>query len=348
MSDHRLDRTDPLDPADPASARLEIAAELDAFATRHAPPTSPAYARWAAAVTEDDATLDRLALLPIARRQPTLLLAAARWLGAEPGDVDDLRELLRQRWDDVAAVMATRLTQTNEIGRCGVLLPLLASLPQPLALLEIGASAGLCLLLDRYAYRWTGIDGTAHTLTPAPSPTHGPTPLIETAIAGPVPLPAGLPEIAWRAGYDLAPVDVSDDDAAAWLRNLVWPGDDDRAARLAAAIDLARTSPERPRVVAGDLRGELDDLRDLAAQAPPEATLVVLHSAVLCYLEPAERARVAGVVRDLPGRWISNEAAGVLGFEGGRSSSADDAFVLALDGRPVARAHGHGRSLTWL
>ncbi|WP_370288320.1 DUF2332 family protein [Nocardioides sp.] len=336
MSDH----------PDIASARLEIAAEFRAFATRHAPATSTAYARWAAAITEDDATLDRLALLPIARRQPTLLLAAARWLGAEPGDVDDLSHLVRERWHDVAAVMATRLTQTNEIGRCGVLLPLLASLPQPLALLEIGASAGLCLLPDCFAYRWTAADGSSHALAPArPCPS---TPLIETAIAGPVPLPTHLPEIVWRAGFDLAPVDLADDDAAAWLRNLVWPGDDDRAARLASAIELARSSPDRPPVVAGDLRGELDDLRDLAAQAPPEATLVVLHSAVLCYLDPAERTRVVGVVRDLPGHWISNEAAGVLGLGLAPSSTADGAFVLALDGRPVARAHGHGRSLTWL
>ncbi len=39
----------------------------------------------------------------------------------------------------------SKRTQTNEPGRCAVLLPLLAALPQPLALLEVGASAGLCL-----------------------------------------------------------------------------------------------------------------------------------------------------------------------------------------------------------
>jgi hypothetical protein len=48
-----------------------------------------------------------------------------------------------------------RRTQTNEPARCATLLPLLALLPQPLALLEIGASAGLCLLPDLYSYKYT-------------------------------------------------------------------------------------------------------------------------------------------------------------------------------------------------
>ena len=61
--------------------------------------------------------------------------------------------MLGERRAEVEAVMLERRTQTNEPARCALLLPLLAALPQPLALLEVGASAGLCLLPDRYALR---------------------------------------------------------------------------------------------------------------------------------------------------------------------------------------------------
>nr|WP_275311681.1 DUF2332 family protein [Streptomyces yunnanensis] len=47
-------------------------------------------------------------------------------------------------WDEVSSLMLVRLTQTNESARCATLLPVLATLPQPLALIEVGASAGLC------------------------------------------------------------------------------------------------------------------------------------------------------------------------------------------------------------
>src|SRR6266571_1473740 len=84
--------------------------------------------------------------------------------------------------------------QTNEPARCATLLPALAQLPPPLALIEVGASAGLTLLVDRYSYdyaghRIAGQDSLAPTLRCSPR--------------GPVPLPARLPEIAWRAGLDL-------------------------------------------------------------------------------------------------------------------------------------------------
>src|SRR5690606_8447977 len=91
--------------------------------------------------------------LPPGKRQPNLVLAAARWHGAS-GGYDDLRRVLLTRWHDVAATVRARATQTNEAGRCATLLPFLARLPQPLALLEVGASAGLCLLPDRYSYRF--------------------------------------------------------------------------------------------------------------------------------------------------------------------------------------------------
>ena len=97
----------------------------------------------------DPLVLAFLAALPPAKRQPNLLFAAARYLLARPADIASLRALVARRGPELAAVIRARRTQTNEPARCAVLLPALMLLPQPLALLEVGASAGLTLLPDR-------------------------------------------------------------------------------------------------------------------------------------------------------------------------------------------------------
>jgi hypothetical protein len=230
--------------------------------------------------------------------------------------------------------MLARRTQTNEPARCATLLPALAQLPPPLALIEVGASAGLTLLFDRYSYDYAG-----HQI--AGQDPQAPT--LRCTPCGPAPLPARLPTISWRAGLDLSPLDVTNDDDVRWLSCLVWPGESDREQRLAAAIAAARRDP--PVVHRGDL---LTDLPALAAQAPAEATLVVYHSAVLAYVTPADRQRFAATVRDLPAVWLSNEGPAVLpaipvpAHEGAP-------FVLARDGHtPLAFTDSHGTWLQWL
>ncbi|QCB94789.1 DUF2332 domain-containing protein [Cellulomonas shaoxiangyii] len=323
---------------DPAThlGTATVTAAYRAFGEREARGVSPVYEAWALGVAEDAVVADLIATLPRGKRQPNLVLAAARWHGAR-GDYDDLRSTLLGQWPQVRATVLARATQTNEANRCAVLLPFLAELPQPLALLEVGAAAGLCLLPDRYSYRYD--DGTAL------DPDDGPADVVLPCALGPgVRAPRRLPQVAWRAGIDLAPVDVSDDDACAWLEALVWPEHDERRTRLRAALDVARRDP--PRVVPGDL---LDVLPALAAEAPRDATLVVLHSAVLAYLDAGARAAFVDLVGTLPGHWVSNEGARVLPMTadlvpgtGGRD------FVVVVDGVARGYADPHGRSLTGL
>jgi hypothetical protein len=306
---------------------------------------SPCFQEWSLGVAADLEVLTLIETLPPLKRQPNLVFAAARWHGAVMGPYDALRRVLLDRWDDIEPTVMSRATQTNEVGRCATLLPVLASLPGPLALLEVGCSAGLCLLPDRYSYRYTGSQGTV-----AIDPADGPGPVVlECALEGEVPIPSRLPEVVWRGGLDLNPLDVRDDDAMAWLQMLVWPEHDDRRARLAAAVDLAREDP--PALVRGDL---LTDLPALADQVPSEATLVVFHSAVLAYLSEADRARFAETITAVRCHWVSNEGPQVVpGIEPPPAPPASSAvngatFLLALDGAPVAWTHGHGRALRWL
>jgi hypothetical protein len=232
--------------------------------------------------------------------------------------------------------MLARSTQTNEPGRCAALLPILARLPQPLALIEVGASAGLCLLPDCYGYDYRG-----HRLNKVVG-----APVLPCDADAATPLPTAMPQIVWRAGLDLNPVDLSDPDRVAWLKALVWPEQEHRLARLSAAIAIA--AARKPRVVPGDLRR---DLAPLAAEAPKNATLVIFHSAGLAYVpSPEERADFARLVEALCDVWIANEVpqvfpeieahAGVAGPPG--------SFLISVNGQPVAWADPHGAWLRWI
>ena len=171
------------------------------FARLEAAERSPAYEQLALAVAGDSAILAFLQDLPPAKRQPNLLFAAARWILGSPAAIGSLRSLVTGRPGELAAVMAARRTQTNEAARCAVLLPALALLPGPLALLEVGASAGLTLLIDRYSYDYEGrlVAGADQQA-----------PVLYCRPGGPVPLPSRIPEVAWRAGLDLNPLDAAD------------------------------------------------------------------------------------------------------------------------------------------
>ena len=309
-----------------------------AFARDEAAGRSALYEALSIGVAHDADLLSLLSALPVAKQQPNLLFAAVKHaFGVQP-DWPAFRATALRHWNEVVATMLARSTQTNEAARCATLLPALMQLPQPLALLEVGASAGLCLLPDRYAYDFDG-----HHLTPANVTAP---PRFACHVDGAIPLPPHLPQIVWRGGLDLNPIDLRDDDQCAWLEALVWPGQEQRLHHLRAALAVARQDP--PRVIRGNL---LHDLAGLAAEAPREATLVVFHTAVLGYVgTQAQRDAFARSVCDLDAVWISNEAPGVFPDIAAQLSMRvpRGKFLLALNGRPVAFSDPHGEALNWV
>lgn len=233
------------------------------FARIEARASSPVYEEWAEGVAGDGPVLDLVAGLPRPKRQPNLVFAAARLHGAA-GDYASFRTALIDDWGDIRRTILARSTQTNEAARCAVLLPFLAELPQPLALIEVGASAGLCLLPDRYSYRYAA----EHDAGPRLDPAEGPSAVVIDCALGPgLTAPDALPQVAWRAGIDLSPVDVRSPQACDWLETLIWPEHQQRRERLRAALEIARQDP--PRVVAGDLHAALPALAAEARPTPP-------------------------------------------------------------------------------
>lgn len=233
-----------------------------------------------------------------------------------------------------------RTTQTNEAGRAAVLVPVLGLLKGPLSLIEVGASAGLCLYPDRYSYLY----GRERYLHPVEGPS---TVLLKCATTGNPPIPEKVPDVVYRAGIDLNPLDVSDTDDMGWLESLVWPEQDHRRQRLRHAAALARADP--PRLVRGDLTS---GVANLVERAPLDTTIVVFHSAVLNYLIPTARMEFTEVVRALPCHWIANEGIGVLSEVDAKLTVAPEEcrgkFVVSLDGTPQGLAGGHGQFLDWV
>lgn len=198
---------------------LGVAENYRRFGELEARGRSPLYEELAAGVAGDPDLVAFLEELPPAKRQPNLLLAAVRFLAGVQPDYAAFRDVVLGRRDEVAATVLARRTQTNEPARCATLLPALAAIDGPLALLEVGASAGLCLLPDRYGYSYRRAGEEVAHLAGSP--------LLTCEIHGPVPVPDRVPTVAWRAGIDVNPLDAADPDDRRWLSCLVWPGETD-------------------------------------------------------------------------------------------------------------------------
>lgn len=316
-----------------------ISARYTRFADDEVRGRSPLYEEIARGVAGDRDAIGFLLSLPKEKRQPNLLLAALRHrFGIAAGWIDFRRTLLANA-DAVRAVMLRHSTQTNEPARCAALLPILANLPQPLALIEVGAAAGLCLLPDHYGYDYSG-----HSISPTIETEF---PVFACSVNAATPLPAALPKIVWRAGLDLNPIDAADPAKVAWLEALVWPEQAERLAHLRAAIRIAATV--KPRVVKGDLLA--DDLDRLCRDAPNDGTLVIFHTAVLAYV-PDQRDRQAFAQRamSLCRYWISNEVPGAFPDIASRAAAiaAPGRFLLSVNGAPAAWSDPHGASLEWI
>jgi hypothetical protein len=310
-------------------------------------PHSPLHAGWAERIAADADLLDRIDELPRPHRQPSLLFIAFDLAGM-PVDADwpELRSAITADWSAVAATARATTTQTNEVGRCAPLLVALQRIPGPIALLELGASAGLCLAVDRWSYRFTAEHGAESRLGDGP-------PELRCDVSGDGTLPARMPDIVWRCGIDLAPLDARDPDDRRRLEAMVPPDRPDRRARLRAALDVLRTDP--PTLIAGDALAELDRA---AAGAPDDAVLVVVSLGTAVYLPPADRAALLDRIRSLSAaraagaHSVTLESAGALpevaAAAEGLAAPHPSPFLLAVDGEPIAACAPHGDRVSFL
>src|ERR1051326_45592 len=159
------------------------------------------------------------------------------------------REFVNAHLPELVPLIENQVTNTNEVARCSALhagfRAVAKEAGEPLHLIEIGPSAGLNLLWDRYLVRYRGADRVIE-VGPGDSPL-----TLDCALRGEKVPPAGpSPRVASRIGLERSPVDLSDPKQRDWLKALVWPDHLARFERLERAIDLFRGRPAEIR--AGD------------------------------------------------------------------------------------------------
>ena len=234
------------------------------------------------------------------------------------GAYPHFRALCLEHSERIVETVSTRRVQTNEVGRCAVLLPAFAivaerSASREAAFIEVGASAGLNLLWDRFRYEY---GGGARWGDPS-----SPVRLVCEPIGAPLPpIPDALPSVVLRVGIDLDPVDLGDAESVRWLRALIWPEHRRRVAALAGALRLAASDP--PVLVAADA---LDALPGVLETVPPDAATCVFHTHTLNQFPPDARRRFGEILDEFGARSVRrvHRAAGRAGGARGRPARAD-------------------------
>lgn len=233
-----------------------------------------------------------------------------------------------------------RPPQTNEIGRSAVLMPAYAGIARqtglPLRILEIGASAGLNLMWDRFHYRLGAHElGNPQAPVTVAAEWHGPWPGIDT-----------LPRVAERRGCDRTPIDLSVPGAADRLLSYMWPDQTERVTRLEGAIALAQEV--KPVVEQADA-GEW--LERLLAELVPGVATIVAHSIVWQYFSAETSARGHRALEQAGARATAAAPLAWVAFEHIAPDQPPSLKVTTWPGgeqRTLATAHPHGLSVNWL
>ncbi|WP_329787706.1 DUF2332 domain-containing protein [Lentzea sp. DG1S-22] len=248
--------------------------------------------------------------------------------GADESTWPLFREFLLERGDRVRALVSSQVIQTNEVRRAALLYPAVAAAAKqaggPIGLVEVATTAGLLLGLDQYSYRYQTAEAGQVVAGPAKAAL-GLHCALELAPGAVLPKLPKAVKVAAKAGIGVAPADLTDEDAYAWLEACVWADQPERLRLFGVACGVLRKNP--PRLVTGD------PVADLAkAVEPIDAPLVVLSSGSGLDLAPALSAL------GRPVWWAAHEAGELrlLRFGDGEVSSA----VLAT-------TEAHGQRLVW-
>jgi hypothetical protein len=332
------------------------------FAETECKGYSPMYEAITTACANSEGVMEFVCSLPSHAHQPNLLLAAMHervLQGLEPElsvlySENQVRgvgalfvEAVLKSQEQLRPILASRFTQTNEIGRVAMIAPALAAISNRdiLTLIDVGTSAGLTLRLDDCFIDY----GSHGSFGPRDSTVR-----IKSEVLSGNP-PRQSISIGRRIGIDRNILNPADEDDARWLLACVWP-DTGRLDRTRAALELAASRPSE--LIEGDALEMLS-----AVLSPVQGPIVVTTTWVVAYMDIEYRARLSAELmaasqeRDI--YWISAEAPGVVSHlpeveppqvEGPLPSVVG--LVTFTKGeiagaRVLAHAHSHGSWIWW-
>lgn len=254
--------------------------------------------------------------------------------------IDELVRAMAIGWDAKLAPWLDHPPQTNEAGRSASFVAALLWLSQRLGprfeLNEIGASAGVNTMIERYGYDLGGV-----TVGPEGSPMR-----IVPDWRGSPP-PAGEVEIVAIRGCDVAPVDLSDPAEALRLKAYVWPDATERMARLDAAARLAAERP--PSLVRKDAGAFVEDR--LVARQEERVTRVIYHSVMWQYLPEATRRSITASIEHAGARATTERPLAWIRLETNRATFRHELTVRYWPGGDtptlLSEAHPHGAWVEW-
>lgn len=230
--------------------------------------------------------------------------------------------------------------QTNEAGRSASFMAGLAWLSTMLGprfeLNELGASAGINSMMDRYHYVLGGV-----SFGPDTSPMR-----IEPEWRGPPP-PDVPVEIRAIHGCDRAPVSLANPAAATRIKAYVWPENRARMARMHAAIQLA--SQQAPDVVAMDAADFVE--QRLQTPQPDGVTRVIHHSIVWQYIPDDRKARITAAIEAAATRATAQRPLAWMMLETNRATFRHELSVQFWPGGGqrirLGSAQAHGAWVEW-
>jgi hypothetical protein len=249
-----------------------------------------------------------------------------------------IRDAVREHQSAIRAFLVSP-PQTNEVGRSGVLiggfLEIAKETGLPLRCLEIGASAGLNTIWDRYHYRLGAVGWGDPNSTVSIGPRwEGPSPPVEAPL-----------RVIERQACDIAPIDLEDPAQRLRLSAYVWADQRERLSRLESAIDLARAHGRRVE------QADAAEWVSAKLHEPAAGTATVLyHSVMWQYMPPGNQAAIRASLERAGDRATSAAPLAWLRLEPLASASG---FELRMSLWPGGRefqlavAHPHGSSVSW-
>jgi hypothetical protein len=333
-----------------------LAGKFENFAITECRDSSPLYEYLALKIAKDKEILDLASKSRHGQPVPNLLFGAVHYLLLQgkrhklrefypglmkkplniEGSFEYFKDFCVQNSSEISQLLSSRSVQTNEVRRCSYLYPAfsyISSLTQkPLALIEIGTSAGLQLFVDQYSYTY----GTEEVYGGEKSGVH-----ISAAIKGDSSFldKMGDFKVASRIGVDLHINDVEDDDHYLWLKSLIWPEHQERRDLFENAAKYVKNNSLK--LIEGD---GVVLLKSLSEEIPEDQIICVFHTHVANQMPLPTRQRLLQEIKNIGEK---RDIFHLYNNIKDRDLHLDYYFNGTENLNTLAQTEGHGRWFSW-